>query len=181
MSSGRIEFRWVRRSIEALALGVTLVCGVMPASASGARSSPEDRQRFVSVTRALEQAPLKPGVKADRAWALEWLINAPDVTVTVCADTLGGLVQSHYPYAGEILLQDTFSMAALVIEHPETANDPNAQQLAGVEGALNAYRSILRDKPEAKSSTLEALLQTQSRGGLPDFIRKARIHCAEKK
>ncbi|MDB5694028.1 MAG: hypothetical protein JWO81_3091 [Alphaproteobacteria bacterium] len=180
MSSSRTEFRCARRLIGALALGVALVCGLTPASASDVRSSPEDRQRFVSVTRNLEQAPLKPDLKADREWALGWLTNAPDVAVTVC-DTLGGMVQSHYRYAGEILLQDMFSMAALVIEHPETANDPNAQQLAGVEGALNAYRSILRDKPEAKSSALDGLLQTQSRGELPDFIRKAWIRCFAKK
>ncbi|MEA3036958.1 MAG: hypothetical protein QOH04_2735 [Sphingomonadales bacterium] len=181
MSIGRIELRCGRRLIGALALGVALVGGLTPASASDVRSSPEDRQRFVAVTRNLEQAPLKPGAKADRAWALAWLTDAPDVAVTVCADTLGGVVRSRYPYAGEIVLQDTFSMAALVIEHPETANDPNAQQLAGVEGALNAYRSILREKPEAKSSALENLLQTRSRGELRDFIRKAWIRCSAKK
>jgi hypothetical protein len=27
-----------------------------------------------------------------------------------------------------------FSMAVLVIQHPEMANDPNAQQVAGVAG-----------------------------------------------
>jgi hypothetical protein len=50
-----------------------------------------------------------------------------------------------------------------------------------VEGALNAYRSILRDKPEAKSPTLERLRQIQSRGELPGFIRKAWTRCTEKK
>jgi hypothetical protein len=91
------------------------------------------------------------------------------------------MVESNYQYAPEVLFQDMFSMAAFVIEHPKTANDSNAQQLAGVEGALNAYRSILRDKPEAKSAALEDLLQTQSRGELPDFIRKAWIRCSAKK
>jgi hypothetical protein len=181
MSSSRIEFQSVRRLIAAMALGVALVCGPTPASASDVRSSPADRQRFVSVTRNLEQAPLKPGLKADREWALEWLTDAPDVAVSVCGNTLGGLLQSDYPYAAEIVFQDMFSMAVLVIEHPETANDPNAQQLAGVEGALNAYRSILRDKPQAKSPALENLLQTQSRGELPDFIRKALIRCSAKR
>ncbi|HEX4736142.1 MAG TPA: hypothetical protein VH331_01130 [Allosphingosinicella sp.] len=180
MSSSRAEFLCARRLIGLLALGMVLLLGLMPASASGERSSPEDRQRFVSITRELEQAPLKPALKADRAWALEWLTNAPDVTANVCADKLGGLLQSKYPYAGEIVLQDTFSMAALQIEHPETAHDPNAQQLAGMEGALNAYRSILRDKPEAKSPALESLLQTQARGELPDYVGKAWIRCSAK-
>jgi hypothetical protein len=181
MSSSRIEFRCARRLIGVLALGVALVCGLTAASAPGARSSPEDRQRFVSITRNLEQAPLKPRGDPDREWALAWLTDAPDVTVTICPDALGGVVESNYQYAPEILFQDMFSMAASVIEHPETANDPNAYQLAGVEGALNAYRSILRDKPEAKSPALEALLQTQSRGELPGFIRKAWIRCSAKK
>ena len=178
MSSNRIEFRRVRRIMGALALGAALFCGLTPATASGAPSSPEDRQRLVSVARSLEQAPLTPGAGADRAWALEWLTNAPDVTVTICSEPLGGLVQSDYAYAGEITLQDAFSMAAFVIEHPETANDPVAQQLAGVEGALTAYRSILRDQPDARSPILDGLLQTQSRGGLPDFVRRAWASCS---
>jgi hypothetical protein len=181
MSSSRFESRWIRRLIGALALGVALACGLAPALASGAHSSPEDRQRFVSITRNLEQAPLNPALKPDREWALEWLTKAPDVTVAICAEPLPGVVESKYPYAGEILFQDMFSMGAFAIEHPEAANDPNAQQLAGVEGALNAYRSILRDKPDAKFPALETLLQTQSRGELPDFVRKALIRCSAKK
>lgn len=181
MAGGRIGLGRARRPIAALALGSALVFGPAPASASDERSSSEDRARFVSVTRSLERAPLEPGLKADREWALAWLTEAPDVTVIICPDALGGMVGSAYRYAGEILLQDTFSMAAHAIEHPETADDPNAQQLAGVEGALNAYRSILRDEPEAKSPALERLLQTRSRGELPDFVRKALIRCSAKK
>lgn len=181
MASRGIGFRCARRAMGALALGVALVGGATPPSASDLSSSSEDRRRFVSVTRTLEQAPLKLALKADREWALEWLTNAPDVTVTVCATVLGDLVQSNYKYAGEIVLQNMFSMAAVVIERPETANDPNAQQLAGVEGALNAYRSILMDKPKARSSALETLLQAQSRGELPDFVRTAWTRCSEEK
>lgn len=179
MSSREFGFWRARRWLRTLALGVALVCGLTPASASD-RSSPEDRQRFVAITRNLEQAPLDPALKSDREWALLWLTKAPDVTVSVC-DTLGGMVQSDYPYAGEILLQNMFSMAALMIERPETANDPNAQQLAGVEGALKAYRSILAGKPGAKSPALETLLQRQSRGELPEFTRKAWKRCSSEK
>jgi hypothetical protein len=179
MSNGAIGWRRARRG--ALALAAALVCGPAPASAPDGRSSPEDRGRFVAVTRSLEQAPLDPGLKAEREWALAWLTEAPDVTVTICPKALGNLVSSHYPYASEILFQDMFSMAALVIEHPEKTDDPDAQQLAGVEGALNAYRSILKEKPEVKSPALDGLLQAQSRGELPDLTRKARIRCSAKK
>jgi hypothetical protein len=177
----RIGLRGVSRLIGALALSVALVCGPAPASAAGARSSDGDRQRFVAVTRSLEQAPLKPALKADREWALAWLTDAPDVAVTICAEMLGTELEEHYSYGPEILVQDMFSMAALVIEHPEAANDPIAQQLAGMEGALNAYRSIVRDRPEARSPALENLLKSQARGELPGFIRKAWTRCSAKK
>jgi len=158
-----------------------LVCGLTPASAVETRSSPGDRERFVSITQNLEEAPLKPSLKADREWALRWLTDAPDVTVKVCAAPLGGLVQSNYPYASEIVVQYMFAMAALIVEHPEARNDPGRQQLAGVEGALNAYRSILRDKPEAKSAALETLLETRTRGELPGFVQKASDRCSIEK
>jgi hypothetical protein len=179
MSSSRIERG--RKIIVALALAAALASGLTPASASEARSSPEDRQRFLSVMRNLEQAPLKKSLKPDRAWAMEWLINAPDISVTLCAEPLGGVETSEYRYAGEILTQQMFSMAAVLIEHPEKANDPVAQQMAGVEGALVAYRAILREKPEAKSPALETALQSQARGELPAFVRQAWIRCSAKK
>ena len=65
--------------IVTLALGVAMVCEVSPASAEDAASSVEDREGLVSIARSLERAPLDPNLKADRAWALEWLTEAPDV------------------------------------------------------------------------------------------------------
>jgi hypothetical protein len=178
MSSNKIGFRCARPLIAVLALSVSLIFGLAPSIAGDAHSSPEDRARFVSITQELEGAPLQPSFRADRAWALSWLTDAPDVTVKVCLTPLGDLDKNGYPYASEILLQYMFSMAALIIEHPETANDLNAQQLAGVVGALNAYRSILRDNPNTKSPVLDQMLETQARGGLPDFVRNASTHCS---
>jgi hypothetical protein len=152
-----------------LALGLALISGLVPAMAQHAPSSPDDRARFVSITRALEEAPLQPNARADRAWALSWLTAAPDVSVNVCLSSLGGM-DENYRYAGEIVLQYTFTMAVLVIQHPETTNDPNAQQVAGVAGALRAYRAILRSKPDATSPGLDSLMEIESRGGLPEFI-----------
>jgi hypothetical protein len=161
-----------------MALAVALGCGLMPASAAEPDRSAEDRRRFVSIARQLEEAPLEPRLEAEREWALEWLTETPDVTVNICGDALGGLLGSQYRHGGEIVVQNMFSMAAFMIEHPEAVNDPVAQQMAGVEGALKAYRSILRVNPEATSPALDSLLQTQSRGALPDFVREAWTTCA---
>ena len=164
--------------IALLALGMTLVCGQTPSFAADPQSSPEERERFVLITRNLEKAPLEPGLRADREWALRWLTEAPDIAVTVCSTSLGGLERNDYAYSGEILFQYMFTMAATIIEHPEMTSDTVAVQLAGAEGALNAYQAILGGKPEAKSSTLNSLLQTRSSGKLPAYIKKATARCS---
>lgn len=173
--------RSIHRWTCVLAACATLACGRGPAFAAQAHSSPEDRQRFVAVTRSLERAPLQDSLKADRAWAMAWLIDVPDIAVTVCDDPIGGVIHSKYRYGPEILTQDILAMATLIIEHPEMANDREAQQLAGVEGALNVYRAILRDKPNTKSAALDTMLGVQARGELREFVRKALISCAAKK
>ena len=68
--------------------------------------------------------------------------------------------------------QLTFSAAPSTMEDPAGGNDPMAQYVAGVKGALTAYQSILTAKPEAHSKSLDALvLQQQSNGKLEDTIR----------
>ena len=67
----------------------------------------------------------------------------------------------------------TFSGAAFTIENPEKAGDRLAQFVAGVEGALRAYSAILQQKPEARSKSLDEILQKQSQGKLQEFVRDA--------
>jgi hypothetical protein len=160
-----------------VALGLTLISGHVPTMAQDAHSSPDDRARFVSITRTLEEAPLQPNARALRTWALRWLTEAPDVSVNVDLCSLGGM-EEGYPYEGEIMLQYTFSMAVLVIQHPEMANDPNARQVAGVAGALRAYRAILSSRPDARSPRLDSLMEIESRGGLPEFILGQSASCS---
>src|SRR3954468_1344445 len=107
-----IGYWCARRFMVALA-GLALVCGPAPAFAADTGSSGGDRQRFVSVTRNLEAFPFSPNAKADRAWAIEWLVDVPDVSVSACSGPLGGLIDSDYPYAAEITVQYMFEMAVL--------------------------------------------------------------------
>jgi hypothetical protein len=157
-----------------------LACATPALAQTNAHSSPEDRQRFVSIVHSLERTPLNPSLQDDREWAIQWLTDAPDVSVNACLDPLGGVSKKDYAHTAEIVVQYMFAMAAFIIENPGNSNDPDAQQLAGVEGALNAYRSMRIARPEDQSSTLEKLLGMQSRGELPSFVRKAYLHCSAK-
>jgi hypothetical protein len=166
------------RALGILAIGAGLLCAAAPPAAG---SSAADRERFVKVVHMLERAPLDPALKEARGWALDWLIQAPDVSVELCLESLNGMANGKYAYAPELTVQDSLSMGAFAIEHPEAANDAVAQQVAGAEGALLAYRAILKDKPGAHLAALDGLLEIQARGGLADFERDALKRCSAKR
>jgi hypothetical protein len=162
------------------ALFALLVCATPGFAQTKAHSSPEERQRFVTIVHNLERTPLDPALGRDRSWAIRWLTDVPDISVSVCSDPLGGVIGEKYAHAGEITVQYIFGMAALIIENPGTANDVDAQQLAGVESALKAYRVMRGARPDEQSPALEKLLGMQGRGELPDFVRNAYRECKAK-
>ncbi|MEO6214449.1 MAG: hypothetical protein ABIO86_00340 [Sphingomonas sp.] len=157
-----------------------LACAAPSFAQSDAQSSPEDRQRLVSIAHSLERAPLDPGLQEDRSWAITWLTDAPDVTVNLCPDAIPGVLEKDYAHNPEILVQYMVAMGAFIIENPGKSNDPDAQQPAGVESTLNAYRVMRTAQPDDKSPALEKLLGLQSKGELLDFVHKAFLRCRAK-
>jgi hypothetical protein len=181
MPTNKLKRRAVFRPIGAMALAAAYVCVLAPASAFETPSSPADRQRLVSIAHKLQQAPIDPALRDERAWAMRWLIEVPDIGVEICPDSLPGLLKSKYRYGDDIIAEYSLAMAAFQIEHPEGAKDLPAQQLAGIQGVLNAYRAILKEQPNARAPALDALLQTEAQHSLPDFARKAWAACSAHK
>jgi hypothetical protein len=150
----------------------------LPASAqAAAQSSRDDMQRVIAITHKLERNPLDTSLWDERSWAVRWLVDAPDVTVHACLKLLGGKGMTTYKYADVIIAQYMLGLGTFVIVNPTKANDIDAQELAGVESALNAYRSIRIANPHKMSSALESLLMIQKRGELPDFVHKSYLQC----
>ncbi|HEX2330464.1 MAG TPA: hypothetical protein VHN74_17200 [Candidatus Angelobacter sp.] len=139
-------------------------------------STPDERKRFLAITHKMEEAPLDDNLRDDRDWALQWLIDIPDIQVTPCPDVLSGL-RPTYRYFPHLNGQYSFSMAAFMIEHPEKAKDRVAVNVAGVEGALRAYQAILKAQPRATSSGMEELARKQKAGTLVKFVTDASKDC----
>jgi len=135
-------------------------------------STPEERKRFVAIAHKMEDAPLDPSLRKERDWALHWMVDIPDINVNPCPELLGNFLESRYRYKAEINGQVAFSMAAFMIEHPDKIGDIVATNTAALEGALKAYRSILRIEPTAQSSFMEALAEQQSEGKLTEYVRE---------
>jgi hypothetical protein len=111
---------------------------------------------------------------------LRWLIEIPDVTVNGCLDSADA--KEKYKYSPQMTFQKMASAATFTIEHPESKNDEAAQELAAVEGALNAYEAILKANPKAHSKYWDSMLQKRADGSLKEYVAQYWAQqCAEKK
>ncbi len=143
-----------------------------PAQPAGKHSTAEDRARLVAVARKLEAAPLDPSLAPDRAWAVQWVIAAPDVHARICNALLADLRRPRYKYRTQMTDQLLISNAAFLIEHPEQGTNLASQNAAGMEGVLKAYQAILKSDPQATAKPLDDLLQKQKEGSLAATVRE---------
>jgi hypothetical protein len=146
-------------------------------------STPEERSKAVQIAHGLEADPLQPGNKDMRTWFVVWLTEVPDITIQVCGEELGSVfheLDRDKKFASEIFGQSMFSATSFVIEHPEQANNKVAVYIAGVEGSLRAYQSILKAHPEARWPFLDDLILKQQNGELPKYVEKATAKCRKR-
>lgn len=152
---------------------VVLLATILPTLALAERgpSTPEERAKAVKLARELEANPLGEHAQEDRKWLLQWIEDVPDITVNICPAILTPLTETSRNFAHEIWLQTMFSSAAFIIEHPQQTADETAVYSAGVEGALKAYESILKVRPQARWAYLDDLIQKRDKGELTSYIR----------
>lgn len=159
----------MRRITAIVLLLLTFVCR-LPAQEKHPPSTPQERARLVDVAAKLRAEPLSPNYRADREWAIMWMIEIPDITVEVCS--AGMPWESKQKYAGELMAVSMTSMAAYVIQHPEKPDQKPAVGLAGVEAVLDAYEAIVRIDPKANSKKLNELLALRNKGELADEVQR---------
>ncbi len=136
-------------------------------------STPQERETAVKIARVLETDPFHKDAKKMREWFLMWLIGVPDIHVELCSAYMPPEKSTDKNYGSEIFNQTMFSSAAFAIEHPDQANDRVAVQLAGVEGALKVYETVLTTKPKAKSEFYDRLLEKRNKGELRAYVEEA--------
>ncbi len=141
-----------------------------------APSTPEERKRFVTITRDVIRAPLETK-RSDVGWALQWLAEVPDIIVNPCPIPLENLTASGNPYAAAIFGVYVMAMGAFTIEQPDKAKDPALQFMAGVEAAIRAYQAIRKNDADAASDDMEDLIARRQAGTLNGFVQEASKAC----
>ncbi len=167
-------------NLRLLIIALIIACGFSASNGLAQKrgpSTPEERKRAVEVATLLEKDPLNKNAKDLSRELLTWLIEIPDLTVTICTGMLGDYAKIKGDYAGTITTQLSFAETRFVIEHPEQAKDEYQVYLAGVESALRTYQNIKKAKPKVRLEPLEELLVKQQAGELPAFIKNAMVGC----
>ena len=163
-----------------LVIALVIVCGLSATTTFAQKrgpSTPEERKRAVEIATLLENDPLNKNAEALRRELLVWVIQIPDIIVTLCTSMLGDYSKIKGDYAGTITTQLSFAETKFVIEHPEQAKDEYQVYLAGVEGVLRTYQNIKKARPTVRFEPLEELLLKQQAGALPEFIKSAMVGC----
>ena len=142
-------------------------------------STAEERTKAVKIAHALESDPLAKDAKENREWVIQWIIDIPDITVTVCNDYFGQLPKATRGHIREIVNQMVISSAAFMIEHPDKVKDEQAVATAGLLGSLKAYQSILKGEPDARWPYVDKIIQMRDQGKLDDFVSDTRRKCAQ--
>jgi len=132
---------------------------------------------MIQLIDKLEKHPNDPNSGDARTKVMAWLTDAPDVTVNVCGQLLGGLEKFKEDEGGDLLMALMFSEARFILEHPDQASNDQAVHLAGVEGVLRTYAALKADDPRLKIAPMEALARTQAEQKLPEHVSKAIEQC----
>jgi hypothetical protein len=148
-----------------------LFCATVAAQSDRGPSTPEERATAVRSARLFETDPFNKDAKKVREWFFKWLIEIPDISVEICTDYMPALLgKKSKNNETELLMQMTFSSAAFIIENPDKAKDKVAVNLAGLEGTLKMYESILKSKPNAKIDLLDQLITKRDKGELRAYV-----------
>ena len=132
-------------------------------------STPEEKATFVKGTRLLEQDPFNKKAKDINKGLLFWLIEAPDVSVSLCSDFLDP-VGEKYKYLPELTAQYTFGMGAFIIENPDKAKDEKVVFAGGLESVSRRYESMIKVKPETKNNYLDSLVEKRNKGEISQLV-----------
>jgi len=141
-------------------------------------STAAERRRAVEITRRLEKDPRTARGDADRKWLIQWIVEIPDIQVRTCDSPLDALRDDASDRHGRSLfLQHVFGVTVFLIDNPKRSGDWVAQQAAGLESVLRAYRALRQKEPGLHWRALDRYEQAKKEGKLADAIRTTMPGC----
>jgi hypothetical protein len=130
----------------------------------------KDSATAVQYANAAETDPLTETARLERKEAMAFAENDHQTHILLCQQIFQQMNSNRGANAHEISLQYLISAAGFLYVHPEAVADSTAQNVAGVEAALNVYEKFLASDPKSRSKFLDSLAKQRDSGKLKDYI-----------
>lgn len=150
----------------------------LPALAQNARgpATPDEMARVEQIAAASDKDPLATMRSADGRWFQKWADDVPDYSFgpdKAAFWLLNGAAKGELKRV--VIFQHQLSTAAYqvkyhILDPRKSAQDMEAKSIAGLEGVLRAYESMLPTHPDIRSPDLDAALAARDKGTLAQFV-----------
>lgn len=168
--------RLMQKILASLAI---FACLSAPAFAQPGRgpATPQEQARIVQLAAVADKDPVSAMSSTEGRWFEKWADQVPDYQF---GPDKGVFWVAMKGAKGElkpvVRFQHTVSSAVFQLKHQ--VNDPRkdpaqmeAKTLAGVEGLLRAYESLLAKSAENRSVKLDEAVAIRNKGGLAAFVK----------
>ena len=152
-------------------ISITFLACILLAIAAQTGFAQSEKENVIKTARAFETAPLAKETKEMYKKAFVWIAETDQVTVGLCGGVVGLFTDKKYKNMEELLSAYEVGMAAFKLENPGKASDEMTAQVVGVQTVLKTYQAIMKEKPKAKSETIDALLAKNEAGELEALIK----------
>lgn len=166
-----------KRVAAALALSA---CTVAPALAQASRgpTTPEEQTRIVQLAAAADKDPVGVMTSSDGRWFQKWVEEAPDYQLG--PDKAAHWIMSSGAAKADmkrvLRFQHMAGTAAFQVQqHMEdpfkNEADMEAKAVAGLEGILRAYETLVAQRAENRTPQMDQALAARNSGGLAAFVK----------
>jgi len=133
----------------------------------------EDESIIVDNILWLEENPFATeanDTKAISEYVLQWLTEAPHLSVRLDEVFTDGIVKKKYKYGDKMLVTYLFGKSVYTIENQEESSEVNAS-VRGLVGMLKVYQELLKVDLKAYNKTLDFYSDMHDKGNLDDYVR----------
>jgi hypothetical protein len=157
------------------AIGVSLSAPAFAQTARGP-ATPEEIAHVEQIAATADKDPVAAMTSADGRWFQKWTYEVPDYNFgpdKAAFWLMNGAAKGEFKRV--VVFQHAVSTAAYQVKHriQDPAKSPeslDATTVAGLEGVLRAYESMLATRPAIRSPELDAALAARDKGTLPQFV-----------
>lgn len=140
-------------------------------------STPAEQARVIALAAAADKDPLAVMTSADGRWFEKWADEIPDYhfgpdngaywfMTTAAKGELKRVLRFHHTVSTA-----AFQVKNQIADPRKTPVQQEAKALAGVEGLLRAYESLVAKNPDNRSAKLDEAIAVRDKGGLAAFVK----------